>query len=134
LKNYKPGHIKLAVAGVLLGFVLLVGCNAGYKEYNRYQKRADAVNHTKIVAQEIKTAEQQAKVNRAQIEATAAEAEKMRVEAEGIRDSQNIIDESLTTSYLQYEAIKKLPHARAVYIPSGGMGIPQVQDVGTPLK
>lgn len=63
----------------------------------------------------------------------AKDAEIRRTEAKGIRDAQQIIDQSLTTNYLQYEAIKSQakmassPNHTVVYIPSGENGIPLVK-------
>jgi predicted negative regulator of RcsB-dependent stress response len=122
------------LAALAVFVVLCVAGAAGCKEYNRYQKRADAKNTTQIVKQQIKTAAEQAKVNRAQIEATKAEAEKRYQEAIGIKRAQEEINRTLTPLYVQHEAIQKLPQARAIYVPSGNQGIPQVQDVGTPVK
>ena len=118
-----------SVVALVLAFVLAVGGAAGCKEYNRYQKRADANNVVKVTEINVEKAEQQARINYAQIEAVKAEAEKRREEAKGIRDAQDYIARTLTPLYVQHEAIQKLPHARAVYIPSGAQGIPQVYDL-----
>lgn len=54
-------------------------------------------------------------------------------EAKGIAESQHIINATLTTNYLQHEAIKaqeKMAHSQnhtTVYIPSGANGIPLVK-------
>ena len=49
-------------------------------------------------------------------------AEIKRIEAQGIADANNIIQQSLTREYLQYEAIQKFnPQATTLYIPNGGM-------------
>lgn len=123
-------YTLVSIIALILIVALFVGGCAGVKEFNRSQKRADAKNRTAIVHQEIKTAQQQAEVNRAQIEATKAEADKRYWEATGIRRAQDEISKTLTPLYVQHEAIQKLPEARAIYVPSGANGIPQVYDVG----
>jgi hypothetical protein len=123
---------KLVIYGLVAFavFVLLcVGGAAGCKSYNRYQARADRANAVKVTEIEVKRAAQQARINRAQIEATKAEAQKRIEEAKGIRAAQDLINETLTPLYVQHEAIQKLPQARAIYVPSGPQGIPQVMDM-----
>lgn len=45
-----------------------------------------------------------------------------RIEAQGIADANRIIEESLTSEYLQYEAIQKFnPTAEKIYIPQTGL-------------
>lgn len=132
MNSEQPSIGKIAVAcivGLIVLTVLAVGFSAGCKEYNRYQKRADRRNQTELVKQDIKTAAEQAKVNRAQIEATKAEAEKRYQESIGIRRAQDEISKTLTPLYVQHEAIQQLPQARAIYVPSGAQGIPQVYDL-----
>lgn len=61
------------------------------------------------------------------------EAERKVIEAEGIAKAQEIINKTLTTAYLQHEAIKaqtemaRSPNHTTVYIPSGDNGIPLVR-------
>jgi regulator of protease activity HflC (stomatin/prohibitin superfamily) len=118
----------------LVLFVLLcIGGAAGCKEYNRYQKRADAQNAVKVTHIEIRRAEQQAQINRAQIEATKAEAEKRREEAKGIRDAQDTINATLTPLYVQHEAIQAQKaiatsgkNNTVIYVPAGTNGTPVV--------
>lgn len=127
-----PARVIGAFVVLFLLVGVFVGGCAGVKEFNRWQKRADARNKTSVVKQEIKTAEQQALVNRAQIEATRAEAEKRIVEAEGIRKAQDLISETLTPLYVQHEAIKAQENDRQgdrTYIPVGPQGVPIVADV-----
>lgn len=127
-------QILVGVGVTLLCVVLLVAGCAGSKSFSRYQKRADAKNEVTVVHTKIKVAEQQAKVNRAEIEATKAEAEKRYQESIGIRRSQDEISRTLTPLYVQHEAIQKLPEAKAIYVPAGANGIPQVYDVGATTK
>lgn len=125
------GKIAAYAVGAIVGFIILtiVGIG-GCKEFNRYQKRADAKNRTAVVKQEIKTAEQQAQVTRAQIEATKARAEMRVAEARGIREAQDMIAATLTPLYIQHEAIQaqlRSPSEK-VYIPVGNQGVPLVHD------
>ncbi len=53
------------------------------------------------------------------------EADRKRVEAAGQRDSQKIINESLTPNYLEYLYIKELKdRAGTIYVPVGNNGLP----------
>lgn len=133
---------KITILSLLSTFLIIVmfvaGC-AGCKEYNRYQKRADARNKTEIVKQGIQTAREQAKVNVAQIEATKAEANKRREEAKGLRDAQDTVQATLTPLYIQHEAIEAQKATAVsghnntiIYVPSGTSGVPLVQT--PPLK
>ena len=55
-------------------------------------------------------------------EVAIRQADIRRTEAQGIADANNIIRQSLTKEYLQYEAIQKFnPDAEKVYIPSNSM-------------
>jgi hypothetical protein len=129
LKTLIIGAVCAIVGLILLSVVGIGGC----KEFNRYQKRADAKNRTAVVKQEIKTAEQQARVTRAQIEATRARAEMRVAEAKGIREAQDLIAATLTPLYIQHEAIQaqlRSPSEK-VYIPVGNQGVPLVHDPAT---
>lgn len=112
-----------------LTLVLLVGGCSAAKEFQRYQKRADAVNRTKITKQAIQTAKQQAEVVHAQNAAIKAKAEQRVIEAEGIRKAQDLISKTLTPLYVQHEAIKAQENDRQgdrTYIPVGPQGVPLV--------
>jgi regulator of protease activity HflC (stomatin/prohibitin superfamily) len=71
-------------------------------------------------------------LERKKIEVTIADAEAKRrvVEAQGIADSMNIINQKLTSQYLQHEAIEaqkqmvNSPNHTVIYIPTGQMGVP----------
>lgn len=138
----QPDTKKLVIYGVVafVIFVLLaLGGAAGCKEYNRYQKRADAENAVKVTHIEIRRAEQQAQINRAQVEATKAEAEKRREEAKGIRDAQETINKTLTPLYVQHEAIQAQKaiatsgnNNTVIYVPSGTNGTPIITQDGDP--
>lgn len=118
-----------SVIGLIVFSVLAIGGIAGCKEFQRYQKRADANNNVKVTTINIRKAQQEARIVRAQIEATKAKAEQRYQESIGIRKAQDEIAATLTPLYVQHEAISKLPSARAVYIPSGAQGIPLVNDI-----
>lgn len=138
--DFKVGKaiIVSCLALILMVVVSVAGC-AGCKSYERYQKRADAINKTAIVKQGIKTAQQQALVNKAQIAATIAEAQKRREEAKGLRDAQDTVQATLTPLYIQHEAIQAQKETASsgqnntvIYVPSGSNGVPLVQT--PPLK
>jgi TolA-binding protein len=123
----------------VLSFVLLVAVgvavSAGVQAYSRAEKRADAENQVRLTHIAINRAKQQALITRAQIEATQADAEKRFAEAVGIRRAQNEISQTLTSHYLQYEAIQAQKAVATsgknntlIYVPSGGNGVPLVQD------
>jgi hypothetical protein len=119
-----------ALAFAVAVLLLVGGCGAS-KEFSRYQKRADAVNKTKIVKQEIKTMDQKAQVIHAQEEVTRARARQRIIEAEGIRAAQDKIAATLTPLYVQHEAIRAQENDRQgdrTYIPVGPQGVPLVAD------
>jgi SPFH domain/Band 7 family protein len=70
-----------------------------------------------------------------EIEVAAAEAKQRVVEADGIAESMRIINESLTSQYLQHEAIEaqkamvNSPNHTTIYIPVGAMGVPVVETI-----
>lgn len=123
-------YIVLSIVALVVLIGLSIGGASGCKSYNRYQKRADASNSVKVTHILIQKAQQQAKINNAEIAATKAEANKRFWEATGIRRAQDEISRTLTPLYVQHEAIQKLPEAKAIYVPAGANGIPQVYDVG----
>src|SRR5689334_12857529 len=95
--------VKVAVytvLGIIATVAILVFASAGCKEYNRYQKRADANNQVAITRIMQDKAAEQAKVNYAQIAATKAEAEKRYQESVGIRRAQDEISSTLTPLYV----------------------------------
>ncbi len=60
------------------------------------------------------------------------EAERKRIEAAGQRDSQKIINESLTTNYLYYQYINQLKDRQGtIYVPTNpSTGMPQFKELG----
>jgi type II secretory pathway pseudopilin PulG len=123
----------------VLTVVLIVGVgialSAVVKAYTRAEQRADAENQVQLTHIAISRAQQQALITRAQIKATQADADKRVAEAVGIRRAQNEISQTLTGHYLQYEAIQAQKAVATsgrnntlIYIPSGGNGVPLVQD------
>lgn len=130
----------IAIAVVLFIAFCIAGA-AGCKEYNRYQKRADANNGAKITHINIERARQQARINRAQVEAIKAEADKRREEAKGIRDAQETINRTLTPLYVQHEAIQAQKaiatsgnNNTVIYVPAGTNGTPTITANGTTGK
>lgn len=126
--------VAITLSCFVLIFLILISSSFGCREYNRYQKRADANNKAKIVNINIKRAKQEANVRLAQVDITKAEAKQRIAEAEGIRKSQDLISRTLTPLYVQHEAIKaqerlaNSPNNTMVYIPSGPQGIPLVKN------
>lgn len=60
------------------------------------------------------------------------EAERKRIEAEGQRDSQRIINESLTDKFLYYQYINQLKDRQGtIYVPTNpANGLPQFNNIG----
>lgn len=123
----------------LLGVVALtatgVALSAGVKAYKRAEERADAENRVQLTRIAIGRAKEQALITRAQIEATQADAEKRYQDAVGIRRAQDEISRTLTSQYLQHEAIQAQKaiatsgrNNTLIYLPSGTSGVPLVQD------
>ncbi|MEA2435884.1 MAG: hypothetical protein QOF65_440 [Thermoleophilaceae bacterium] len=119
--------------------VLIVGVgialSAAVKAYTRAEQRANAENQVTLTHIAIRRAEQDALITRAQIVATQADADKRFAEAVGIRRAQDEISRTLTGNYLQYEAIQAQKAVATsgrnntlIYVPSGGNGVPLVQD------
>lgn len=76
------------------------------------------------------TAEQRIEQKAFQVLEEAEEANRKRIEAQGIADAQEIIDESLTESYLTWYWIEKLQeHESVIYVPIGESGLPLFRDV-----
>jgi hypothetical protein len=124
-----------AVLAIVLLVGIGVGLSAALKAYSRAQERADARNRVTLTHIAISRAKQQALITRAQIEATQADAEKRYQAAIGIRRAQNEISRTLTGHYLQHEAIQAQKaiatsgrNNTLIYVPSGGNGVPLVQD------
>jgi hypothetical protein len=125
--------------GAVLTVVLFVGVgiatSAAVKAYTRAERRYDAENQVALTHIAISRAQQQALITRAQIVATQADADKRFAEAVGIRRAQDEISRTLTGNYLQYEAIQAQKaiatsgrNNTLIYVPSGGNGVPLVQD------
>lgn len=111
--------VSLAIIGVLM---------FGIPNYARYQKRAEAQNEVSVNEIRIRQQEQliQVEKQKAQIRVE---------EAKGIRDSQELINATLTDQYLQHEAIQAQkemagsPNHTQIYIPVGTNGIPLVKTI-----
>lgn len=127
-------RLAIGIAAFLACLVLCVALLAAFKSFSRYQKRADANNAVKVTAINIRKAKQQAKVVEAQNATVTARAQQRFLEAVGIRRAQDEISKTLTPYYLQHEAIQAMERMAAsgknntaIYVPSGGMGVPLVQ-------
>jgi hypothetical protein len=129
---YWAGAAILTI-GLLVGVGIAV--SATVKAYGRSEQRADAENQVRLTEIAIRRAQQQALITRAQIAATQADAEKRFAQAVGIRRAQDEISQTLTSHYLQHEAIQAQKaiatsgrNNTLIYVPSGGNGVPLVQD------
>jgi hypothetical protein len=130
--------ILWSLAG-LLGLIVIVatgvGISAGLKAYSRAQLRADAENRARLTRIDVKRANAQARVARAQIATTEAQAQARYQDAVGTRRAQDVISRTLTSRYLQYQAIQAQQAVATsgrnntlIYVPSGAGGVPLVQD------
>jgi hypothetical protein len=124
-----------AVLTVALIVGVGIALSAAVKAYTRSEQRADAENQVTLTHISIRRAQQDALITRAQIVATQADADKRFAEAVGIRRAQDEISRTLTGNYLQYEAIQAQKAVATsgrnntlIYVPSGGNGVPLVQD------
>ncbi|HEY0515902.1 MAG TPA: hypothetical protein VGD00_02170 [Solirubrobacteraceae bacterium] len=135
---------KLGFWGFATGLILVlvvgvgIALSAAVKAYTRAEQRYDAENRVSLTHIAIRQAEQHAQITRAQIVATQADADKRFAEAVGIRRAQDEISRTLTGNYLQYEAIQAQKAVATsgrnntlIYVPSGGNGVPLVQDPQT---
>lgn len=128
--------IVLGVVGVI---AILIMMWIGLKAMHRYQVRADKSqarqqalydhkNQVQINDIKIAQTEQLVKVERQKAQIRVAE-------AMGIRDSQHIINKTLTPLYLQHEAIMaqmemaKSKNHTLMWIPSSSNGVPMVDPV-----
>lgn len=120
--------IIIVVLALLLFSTSVVSLMYGLPSYGRYQRLANERNQTTVNDIQIAQTAQLVKVEqqKAQIRIT---------DAEGIAKSQQIIANSLTNQYLQYEAIEAQKaeigsqNHTIIYIPSGNNGIPLVSTV-----
>ena len=119
------------IAGVIVAIIVLVAaCMFVFPAYSRYQDRQNAANEVTVSSIQIQNQAQHVEIETKKAEVRVAE-------ARGIAESQRIIAESLTDSYLQYLAIQaqeKMANGTnhtEVYIPSGYNGIPLVKTVDT---
>jgi type II secretory pathway component PulM len=125
MEDLKPRNIIATTIFVLLVIALLV---FGIPALSRYQKRAEANNEVLVNEIRIKQQEQLIEVEKQKAQIRVEE-------AKGIRDSQQLINATLTDQYLQHEAIQaqmnmaSSPNHTQIYIPVGNNGIPLVKTV-----
>lgn len=121
----RPTTLGWTVIGFLstvVSILILFGLMAVYKEYSRFQKRADANNNVKVTAIQIRNQEQRVKI-------AEQKAEIRFKDAQGIRRAQDEIALTLTPLYVQHEMIQALRESGAatVYIPTDpASGLPVV--------
>lgn len=125
MEKNKAGALAIILA-VITVIVVILGLMFGLPSYSRYQHRAEANNE--VLVNEIRIKQQEQLI---QVEKQKAQ---IRVEeAKGIRDSQQLINATLTDQYLQHEAIEAQkamagsPNHTQIYIPVGNNGIPLVK-------
>ena len=113
---------------VVVSLSLFIGLCFAIPMFFRYQTRAEANNE--VAVNEIRIRQQEQLI---QVEKQKAQ---IRVEeAKGIRDSQQLINATLTDQYLQHEAIQAQvkmagsPNHTQIYIPVGNNGIPVVKTI-----
>jgi hypothetical protein len=119
--NYWKAGVAVAGALIFLTLFTIAGC-AGKKEYQRYQKRADAENDVKVLSIQVKGQRQRVRI-------AEQRAEIRFKEAVGIRRAQDEINETLTPFYLTHEYIQAIRESGAttVYIPTDpSTGLPVV--------
>jgi hypothetical protein len=135
--NQSRTKTALEITGAAIGVVVLILLLwFGVKAAHRYQVRAD---RTLERQQNILNQKNQVRVNDIKIAQTAqlvkVEQQKAQIrvqDAIGIRDSQAIINKTLTPLYLQHEAIGaqlEMAHSEnhtLLWIPSGANGVPTV--------
>lgn len=135
----------LVTIGVILVVALVIsasigGCGA-IKSWQRGQARANAKNKVAITHIEIQNQKQQAQVVEAQNGIVQAQAQQRYLQAVGIRRAQDEIAKTLTPLYIQHEAIQAEEqiaqsgqNSTVVYVPSGSMGVPLVQNAANPAS
>lgn len=116
----------LSFVALVLAIALSFGFASGCKEWNRYQKRADAGNRVKVSNIEIRNQAQRVQIAK-------QKAEIRRQDAIGIREAQDQIAKTLTPLYVQFEMTEALKaiatsgsNNSVVYLPVGANGIPLV--------
>ena len=130
----KPWLENLLLLAALLIIAVLIGgtfgCGAAYKEYQRYQKRADSKNnlwkaqYDKKIQVEDATGKKLAPKHLAQVEVERAR---------GVAEANRIIARSITPEYLRYFYINTLGHQKGqiIYIPTeAGLPILEATRVG----
>lgn len=125
-------------AGIALFLIVVVGtswagfagCNVA-KNWHRNQKLKDAVNQTRIVKQQIRTAQQQAEIVEAQNARVRALGQQRIITAQALAKAQALIHSTLTPLYVQFEAIEAQKaiatsgrNNTVIYVPSGTNGTP----------
>lgn len=125
-----------AIFGLLI-FGSVAGCGA-VKDWQRTQKRKNAENSVRLTGIYVKRQQQEAKRVAARDAVVQALADQRVIEAHGVRKAQDIIAQTLTPMYLQHEAIRAqlaMAHSQnhtVVYVPSGDVGVPLVQNATHP--
>lgn len=134
----KPAAIfGYSVAGLFMVVVLSVGLAAGCKSFTRYQKRADAENHVKVSAIQIKNQEQRVKIAQQQAQIRYQN-------SIGVRKAQDEIAKTLTPLYVQFEMTQALQQIATsgknntvIYLPTSptsGLPVVPTSNTNQPVK
>lgn len=109
---------------IVLIFSIIFGLWVTIKSVGRSQKRADANNQVTLNEIQIKQTNQLVEVQKQKAQVKIEE-------AKGIAESQRLINGTLTSQYLQHEAIQaqETQSNKIIYVPSGNQGIPLVNNV-----
>jgi hypothetical protein len=116
----------IALCAVVVG--VIAGGAFGIPTFMRYQELQGEQNQVLVNEIRIKQQEQLIKVEQQKAQIRVEE-------SKGIAESQQIINSSLTSNYLQYMAIKAQekmagsPNHTQIYIPTGANGIPMVKTI-----
>lgn len=143
MSSREVGGGLFATVAVIFVIALVIAASVGgcgaVKGWQRGQARANARNKVQITHIEIQNQDQQAKVVEAQNGIVQAQAQQRYLQAVGIRRAQDEIAKTLTPLYIQHEAIQAEEqiaqsgqNSTVVYVPSGSMGVPLVQNAANP--
>lgn len=115
------------ISGILtVVLVIVVACMYALPMYGRYQTIQNERNQVTVNDIHIQQEQQN-------IQVTKMTAQQKVEEAKGIAEAQRIINKTLTSQYLQHEAIQaqlqaaqNSSHTETIYVPAGPQGIPLV--------
>lgn len=132
--------VILAALGLLVA--LIVGIIFGFKLFGRSQALADAKNQAHVArihaANQTQVNELLISANQQQVKIHQQQADIRLADAVGVRKAQDEISSTLTPLYVSWEAVQAMEkiaesgkNNTVVYLPSGPMGVPIVQNLPT---